>query len=78
MAPKDFPPDIPDSLEELDRVIILLGTLSKGDSLRAGKRAELEQLIGCRAPGAKVAATWKSNLKKWRSEKVAGQHKEEE
>jgi len=64
----DIPPEVPVSLAELDRAIMLLGALSQGVALRPSRQYVLRSLLGaCPAPGAQ-AASWKKALKDLRPE----------
>ena len=65
---KDSPPRLPQHLEDLDRAIMLLGALSKGDQLREQKLEELEEALGRIPRNQAQAQTWKSALKQWRRE----------
>lgn len=57
----DLPPQIPGTMEDLQRVILLLGNCTKADLTTKTKR-ELIALIGT-YPTSKQAAAWKQNLK---------------
>ena len=71
---KEGPPRTPQHLEDLDRAIMLLGSMAKGDNLKLSKREELEE--AARVPAHRLpkdedqAQTWKRSLKQWRKELV--------
>lgn len=66
----DGPPRTPQHLEDLDRAIMLLGALAKGDDLKLSKREELEEFLGSLPKNKDQAQTWKRVLKQWRKEVV--------
>ncbi len=66
----DGPPRTPQHLEDLDRAIMLLGALAKGDDLKLSKREELEEFLGKLPKDKDQAQTWKRVLKQWRKEVV--------
>ena len=62
-----LPPMVPETLAELDRAVMLLGALAKGDGLKKSRKDELKALLGA-IPKAETAARWKSELKRVRDE----------
>lgn len=62
------PPITPQDLKALERAIMLLGVLGKGDSLTKPRMRELVELIGRAPHGAQQAQAWKTFLKQWRIE----------
>ena len=65
----DLPPKVPESLAELDRAVMLLGAIAKGDLLKKPRKDELKTLLGA-MPKRETAARWKSELKRVRDEYV--------
>ena len=63
----DLPPQVPATLAELDRAVMLLGALAKGDDLKKSRATELKTLLGG-LPKPETAARWKSELKRVRDE----------
>jgi hypothetical protein len=61
-ADTSIPPKVPETLEALERAIVLLGSLSKTGLKRESRRQELEALIG-RVPSQKTAVVWKTQLR---------------
>jgi hypothetical protein len=61
MTNGDNPPRIPETNEELDRAIVLLGSRAKTETTTK-VRNELEALVGT-YPTQAEAAVWKSRLK---------------
>lgn len=64
------PPKTPESLAELERAIILLGSRAKGPLTRL-RRRELVDLVGA-YPSEAVAAEWKRILKPLRHDEFFG------
>ena len=64
------PPKTPESLAELERAIILLGSRAKGP-LTKPRRKELIGLVGA-YPDAAVASVWKASLKPLREDEIFG------
>ena len=64
---KEGPPRTPQHLEDLDRAIMLLGSMAKGDNLKLSKR---EEFLGRLPKDEDQAQTWKRSLKQWRKELV--------
>ncbi len=67
---KEGPPRTPQHLEDLDRAIMLLGSMAKGDNLKLSKREELEEFLGRLPKDEDQAQAWKRSLKQWRKELV--------
>lgn len=63
-----LPPIIPDNLEQLDRVIMLLGSRTKNE-LKPKVERELRTLIRA-YPSAEQAAEWKRELRRIRKERL--------
>lgn len=61
------PPRVPKTKEDLERAIVLLGSVSNGQKLRQKQAKELEQLLGF-VPKPDNAKAWKSELKRLRAE----------
>ncbi len=61
MAKNDTPPRTPETDEQLDRAIMLLGSRTKVEATTK-VRAEIKALVGA-YPTQAQAATWKSQLK---------------
>lgn len=59
-----MPEKMPQTLQDLDRAIVLLGSLPKVE-LRSRARQELVSLLGC-LPTPPMAAVWKLALKRRR------------
>lgn len=72
-APKppeiDLPPLVPETLADLDRAVMLLGILAKGQPMKKSRQDEIKTLLGA-VPQPEVAAAWKSELKRCRDEYV--------
>jgi hypothetical protein len=66
----ELPPRVPTELVDLDRLIMLLGSRSKGTGLTKAVRSELVGLCGS-YPDPKAAARWKKALREVRAEMVA-------
>ena len=64
-----MPPKLPLDDDEFERAIMLLGTLAKGTTLTNKTADELEEILGV-IPSLKVAAFWKTELKKLRKERL--------
>ena len=66
---RELPPRVPTELEELDRLICLLGNRTKADLTPKSRKA----LIGlCGAyPDGTTASLWKAELRQIRAELVA-------
>ena len=62
---ESLPPRIPETNEELDRAIMLVGSCLK-QKLSPKRKNELTQLLGSPPPNPKVAAAWKQSLKQLR------------
>ena len=61
----DLPPKVPEELEELDRVLQLLGAVCQAGRIKDKYRRELENLLGCQVT-QQLAAHWKTHLKEIR------------
>ena len=64
-----LPPKFPETLEELERAITLLGNRVKAE-LKTKARRELEQLLGA-YPDVQQATDWKTELKRRRKEELS-------
>ncbi len=62
MMSTQYPPKVPGNKQDIERVVMLLGSRAKGMELTPARRKELEELIGV-YPGPKRAAAYKSALK---------------
>ena len=63
--PSSLPPLVPQTLEGLERAVVLLGSLAKGQALTSARSSELEELLGLEfLPDTRVAQEWKSQLKR--------------
>lgn len=62
-----IPPKVPEQLPQLDRAVMLLASLTKGN-LKPRYRLELVQLVGREPKNAEQAAAWKAALKALRKE----------
>jgi len=62
--PKDGPPFVPETLEGLERAIMLLGNRTK-TALRRKAREQLKELVGA-YPNPAQAAAWKQVLARMR------------
>ena len=65
-----MPPRVPENLQDLERAIMLLGGLSKGQKLKPASQAQLETLLGA-IPSKVLAAEWKRELKALRKDLAA-------
>ena len=63
----ELPPRVPTALADLDRLIMLLGSRSKGSDLTKAVRAEMIALCGV-YPHPTTAALWKRELRQVRAE----------
>jgi len=63
----DLPPLVPETLADLDRAVVLLGILAKGQPMKKSRQDEVEALLGT-VPQPEVAAAWKTELKRCRDE----------
>jgi hypothetical protein len=70
-----LPQKVPQTLPELERAIMLLGSLIKVGLKDKGKE-ELTQLLGA-CPQSKRAPAWKTHLSRLRRERVEGTAKPE-
>lgn len=69
-----LPPIVPQTPEELERAVMLLSSLAKGQGLTSARSHELQELLGLTfLPETKVAQEWKSQLKRLRKELVRGE-----
>lgn len=66
---RELPPLVPQTLEQLDRAIVLLGNRSRGEELRLVVLSELVGLVG-RYPDPATALQWKSALKSIRNDEI--------
>ncbi len=59
---QELPPQVPEDLETLNSVIMLLGQRAKGHELKSAARQRLQQTIGAYPPPP-AAGKWKAALK---------------
>lgn len=64
-----LPPQVPETLTELDRAVALLGIVAKEQPLKKSRRDELKALLGA-FPQPETAAAWKTQLKQVREEYI--------
>jgi hypothetical protein len=64
---EDLPPELPETLAELDEARLLLGQRGRGDELGPKPRAKLVSLIGA-YPSPALALRWKRSLRDYREE----------
>jgi hypothetical protein len=62
------PPRLPANEYELERAVMLLGSMGKGHRLKQSKREELEEFVGRLPRSAEEAQEWKRALKYWKKE----------
>lgn len=61
------PPELPKTLAELDRAVVLLGILAKSQPMKKATLDELRLLLGA-VPQPTTAGAWKTRLKQVRDE----------
>ena len=72
MSKMKRPPEVPETPEDLERAVLLLGAVAKGQGLKEARQEELLELLGLLfLPAPEVAQGWKSELKRLRKELLA-------
>ena len=73
--PSSLPFMVPQTLEGLERAVMLLGSLAKGQALTSARSSELMELLGLEfLPETRVAQDWKSQLKRLRKQLRSGEN----